>query len=79
MKKSTLAHMHAQGRGRASEPTKATLVPAAAKKPWVEPSFRRYEALVACRETGQIDDAQWARLMEDDDFAAWYLVEALHR
>jgi hypothetical protein len=39
--------------------------------------FRHYEAIVACRQSKQIDDATWQRYLANDDFAAWYLIDLL--
>jgi hypothetical protein len=39
--------------------------------------FPHYEAIAACRESGQIDDEAWEVYMADHDFAAWYLVGQL--
>lgn len=41
--------------------------------------FHHYEALAACRDSGQIDDRTWQAYLADDDFAAWYFVEQLDR
>ncbi|MBP0437426.1 hypothetical protein [Tianweitania sediminis] len=41
--------------------------------------FRHYEAIVACRQSTQIDDRVWERYLASDDFAAWHLVDLLQR